>query len=115
MVSAVRLSFGVVVGVSNVEKKRSFLPEHALQLLECRHEGLNISLDCRFMPNLVSVTMISEALGRSVRLRISANALKSVDHRGGLDAFLMKAGDEGLSAKALELKRQIRKKRALAA
>jgi large subunit ribosomal protein L28 len=64
----------------------------------------------RFLPNLCNVTMISDALGRSVRLRVSANALKSVDHRGGLDAFLSKAKDEELAPRALELKRQIRKK-----
>ncbi|MDO8535098.1 MAG: L28 family ribosomal protein, partial [Xanthobacteraceae bacterium] len=51
----------------------------------------------------------SETLGRSVRLRVSANALKSVDHRGGLDAFLRKAKDDSLSSKALEIKRQIAK------
>ena len=66
----------------------------------------------RFLPNLLNVTMISDALGRSVKLRVSANALKTVDHRGGLDAFLMKAKDDDLSVKALELKRQIRKKHA---
>ena len=65
----------------------------------------------RFMPNLVNVTMISDALGRSVRLRISANALKSVDHRGGLDAFLAKARDTELSSRALDLKRQLQKKK----
>jgi large subunit ribosomal protein L28 len=64
----------------------------------------------RFLPNLCSVTMISDTLGRSVRLRVSANALKSVDHRGGLDAFLLKAKGEELSPRALELKRQIEKK-----
>jgi large subunit ribosomal protein L28 len=64
----------------------------------------------RFLPNLCSVTMISDALGRSVRLRVSANAVKSVDHRGGLDAFLLKAKSEELSPRALELKRQIEKK-----
>jgi large subunit ribosomal protein L28 len=47
-----------------------------------------------------------------VKFRVSAHAFKTVDHRGGLDAFLLKAKDEELSAKALELKRQIRKKRA---
>jgi large subunit ribosomal protein L28 len=72
----------------------------------------NIKTKRRFLPNLLNVTMISDALGRSVRLRVSANALKTVDHRGGLDAFLMKARDEELSERALELKRQIRKKRA---
>jgi large subunit ribosomal protein L28 len=65
----------------------------------------------RFLPNLLNVTLISDALGRSVRLRVSANALKSVDHRGGLDAFLVKANDVELSPRALELKRQIVKKR----
>ena len=74
----------------------------------------NIKTKRRFLPNLLNVTMISDALGRSVKLRVSANALKTVDHRGGLDAFLMKAKDDGLSPKALELKRQIRKKRAAA-
>src|SRR5262244_3059591 len=74
----------------------------------------NIKTKRRFLPNLLNVTMISDALGRSVKLRVSANALKTVDHRGGLDAFLLKAKDDDLSAKALELKRQIRKKRAAA-
>ena len=69
----------------------------------------------RFLPNLLNVTMISDALGRSFRLRVSANALKSVDHRGGLDAFLLKAKDAELSARVLDLKRQIVKKRAIAA
>ncbi|MFG1401919.1 50S ribosomal protein L28 [Xanthobacter sp. V0B-10] len=61
----------------------------------------------RFLPNLCNVTLQSETLNRSIRLRISANALKSVDHRGGLDAFLKKASDEELSPRALELKRLI--------
>jgi large subunit ribosomal protein L28 len=72
----------------------------------------NIKTKRRFLPNLLNVTMISDTLGRSVRLRVSAHAFKTVDHRGGLDAFLMKAKDDDLSVKALELKRQIRKKRA---
>jgi len=70
----------------------------------------NIKTKRRFLPNLLNVTLISDALGRSVRLRISAHALKSVDHRGGLDAFLAKAHDTELSPRALELKRQIKKK-----
>jgi large subunit ribosomal protein L28 len=69
----------------------------------------------RFLPNLLNVTLMSDALGRSVRLRISANALKSVDHRGGLDAFLLKAKDAELSPRVLEIKRQVVKKRAAAA
>jgi large subunit ribosomal protein L28 len=68
----------------------------------------------RFLPNLCNVTMMSEALGRSVRLRVSANAVKTVDHRGGLDAFLLKAKADQLSPRALELKRQLQKKRAAA-
>jgi large subunit ribosomal protein L28 len=68
----------------------------------------------RFLPNLCNVTMMSDALGRSVKLRISANALRTVDHRGGLDAFLVKAKADDLSPKALELKRQVEKKRTAA-
>ena len=64
----------------------------------------------RFLPNLCNVTLISDALGRSVRLRISAHALKSVDHRGGLDAFLIKAKDADLAPRVLALKRQLTKK-----
>jgi large subunit ribosomal protein L28 len=69
----------------------------------------------RFLPNLLNVTMMSDALGRSVRMRVSANALKTVDHRGGLDAFLLKAKDDELAPKMLELKRQIRKKQTASA
>jgi large subunit ribosomal protein L28 len=65
----------------------------------------------RFLPNLLNVTLMSDALGRSVRMRVSAHALKTVDHRGGLDAFLAKAKDAELSPTALELKREIVKKR----
>ena len=68
----------------------------------------------RFLPNLVNVTLTSDALSRSVRFRISANALKTVDHRGGLDAFLAKAKDGDLSPKALDIKRQLEKKLAQA-
>ena len=72
----------------------------------------NIKTKRRFLPNLLNVTLISDTLGRSVKMRVSANALRSVDHRGGLDAFLMKAKDGELSPKARELKRAIRKKQA---
>ena len=64
----------------------------------------------RFLPNLVKVTLISEALNQNVRLRISANALRSVEHRGGLDAFLAKADADELSQRARLLKKQIAKK-----
>ena len=63
-----------------------------------------------FSPNLCEVTLMSDALGRKVRLRISAHALKSVEHRGGLDAYLLKARDEELSVRCLRLKRELRKK-----
>jgi large subunit ribosomal protein L28 len=65
----------------------------------------------RFMPNLVNVHLMSEAMGLAYSFRISAIALKSVEHRGGLDAFLAKADNDSLSAKALKLKRQIAKRR----
>jgi large subunit ribosomal protein L28 len=71
----------------------------------------NIKTKRRFLPNLLNVTLISDTLGRSVRLRVSAHALRTVDHRGGLDAFLIKAKDSELSTKALDIKRQIRKTR----
>ncbi len=64
----------------------------------------------KFLPNLCRVTLQSETLQRSVRLRISANALRSVEHRGGLDAFLAKADEAELSQTARVLKREIAKK-----
>ena len=66
----------------------------------------------RFLPNLCNVTLISDTLARSVRLRISAAALRSVEHRGGLDAFLAKAHDDELSINVRALKREIAKKHA---
>ena len=71
----------------------------------------NIKTKRRFLPNLRVVTLASETLGRAFRLRISANALRTVDHRGGLDAFLLKASNEDLAPKALRIKRDIEKKR----
>ena len=69
----------------------------------------NIKTKRRFLPNLCSVTLESEALKKRVRLTISAHALRSVEHRGGLDAYLLKAADEELSLKARRLKRDIAK------
>ena len=63
----------------------------------------------RFLPNLCNVTLESEALKKRVRLTVSAAALRSVEHRGGLDAYLVKASDEELSLKARRLKREIAK------
>ena len=69
----------------------------------------------RFLPNLNDVTLQSETLGRGVKLRISAHALRSVDHRGGLDAFLLKAKDVELSNSALKVKKEIVKAQAASA
>lgn len=69
----------------------------------------------RFLPNLNVVSLMSETTGRSYSLRISAAALRSVDHRGGLDAYLAKAKDAELSERALKIKREISKKIAEAA
>ena len=63
----------------------------------------------RFLPNLQEVTLQSDTLGRSFRFRISSAALRSVDHRGGLDAYLAKAKDDELSANALKVKKEIAK------
>jgi large subunit ribosomal protein L28 len=63
----------------------------------------------RFLPNLCNVTLQSDTLKMRVRFTISANALRSVEHRGGLDAYLLKADDDELSLKARRLKRQIAK------
>lgn len=63
----------------------------------------------KFNPNLCDVTLMSESLKRSIKIRISAHALRSVEHRGGLDAFLLKARNEDLSPKCLKLKRELQK------
>ncbi len=64
-----------------------------------------------FRPNLCQVTLISDALKRGVRLRVCAHALKTVEHRGGLDAFLLKAKADELSDRCLKLKREVQKSR----
>jgi large subunit ribosomal protein L28 len=68
----------------------------------------------RFLPNLNEITLISETLGKSFQLRITAAALRTVDHRGGLDAYLLKAKDAELSADALAIKKDILKAQAAA-
>ena len=68
----------------------------------------------RFLPNLNDVTLASETLGRSFKFRISAAALRTIDHRGGLDAFLAKAKDTELSSGALKVKKDIAKAQAAA-
>jgi large subunit ribosomal protein L28 len=66
----------------------------------------------RFLPNLNQVTLQSETLGRGFSFRAAASAIRTVDHRGGLDAFLLKAKDSELSASALKVKRDIQKAQA---
>ena len=68
----------------------------------------------RFLPNLCNVTLTSEVLERSVHMRIAAASLRSVEHRGGLDAFLIKASVEQLSPAMRVIKREIAKKTAAA-
>ena len=69
----------------------------------------------RFLPNLVNVTLLSDALNQRVRLRVAASALRTVEHRGGLDAFLMKAKEADLSPKAKLIRRQVKQKQTEAA
>jgi len=68
----------------------------------------------RFLPNLTETALMSESLGRTFRLRVSSAALRTVDHRGGLDAYLMKAKDVELSSNALKIKKEIVKAQAAA-
>ena len=66
----------------------------------------------RFLPNLQDVSLMSDVLGRSFKLRISNAALRTVDHRGGLDAFFAKSKDAELSPAALKIKKDIVKAQA---
>ena len=96
------------------------VPEEAIMSRVCQvtgkrpMAGFNVShannrTKRRFLPNLNTVSLVSDALGRTVRLRISAAALRSVEHRGGLDAFLLKAKDAELSPTALQVKKDVLK------
>ena len=69
----------------------------------------------RFLPNLVNVTLISDTLSQRVRFRLAASTLRSIDHQGGLDSFLIGADPDKLSLKARRLRKLIRDKRADAA
>lgn len=70
----------------------------------------NIKTKREFKPNLVDVTLTSDALGRAFKLRITAAALRTVDHRGGLDAYLLKASADELSVRAGKIRRDLKKK-----
>lgn len=61
----------------------------------------------KFRPNLSEVSLISDKLDRTVKLKISKHALRSIDHNGGLDAFIIKQNDDNLSDRARRLKREI--------
>ena len=74
----------------------------------------NIKTKRRFLPALSPATLQSDALGQSFRLRISNAALRTLDFRGGLDVFLIKARDENLSPRALKIKKQVKAKLAAA-
>ena len=65
-----------------------------------------------FLPNLQNVTLMSEALDRSFKLRISTHGLRSVEHVGGLDNWLIKTADTKLSTNAQKIKRELAKKQA---
>lgn len=69
----------------------------------------------RFLPNLCNVSLMSESLGETFKLRVSAHALRSVEHRGGLDAYLLKASDDQLSDAARKIKVSVKRKQAEAA
>ena len=66
----------------------------------------------RYLPNLQNVSLLSESLGESVRLRVSASAIRTVEHRGGLDAFLLDAKDADLSISMRRLKKRIKQAQA---
>ena len=72
----------------------------------------NIKTKRRFLPSLRETALQSEALGQTFRLRVTNAALRTLDFRGGLDAFLLKAADEDLSPRALRIKRQLKAKSA---
>ncbi len=62
-----------------------------------------------FLPNLQNVTLLSEKLDRSFKFRVSTQGLRSVEHNGGLDNWLMKTSDDKLSSNALKVKRELKK------
>lgn len=68
-----------------------------------------------FLPNLQNVTLLSDALGRGVKLRVSTHGLRTVEHNGGLDNWLLKARTEQLSDSARKVKKEVEKKLAATA
>ena len=74
----------------------------------------NVKTKRRFLPALSPASLHSDALGQTYKLRISNAALRTVDYKGGLDAFLIGAHDEKLSTRALKIKKQVKAKQAAA-
>jgi large subunit ribosomal protein L28 len=70
----------------------------------------NIKTKRRYLPNLQDVTLASDVLGRAFRLRITAAALRSVDHNGGLDGFIVKADEAKMSDRARKIRKDVRAK-----
>lgn len=70
----------------------------------------NHKTNVRFVPNLQKISLVSDALGTSITLRITAATLRSIEHNGGLDGYLISHADSKLTPEAAKLKRQIKKK-----
>ncbi|MBI1251431.1 MAG: 50S ribosomal protein L28 [Alphaproteobacteria bacterium] len=70
----------------------------------------NIKTKREFAPNLVDVTLHSDALGQGFKLRVTAAALRTVDHVGGFDAFLLKTSEDVMSSRAAKIRRDLKKK-----
>lgn len=68
----------------------------------------------RFLPNLQETSLLSDVLGRLVRIRLSARAIRTIEHKGGIDAFLLGTADAKLPEEALALKRKVKKAAAAA-
>ena len=63
----------------------------------------------RFLPNLQRTSLYSDALGQMVRLRLTTRAIRTIEHNGGLDAFLLSTADAKLGDEARRLKRRVQK------
>ena len=63
----------------------------------------------RFLPNLQETSVLSDALGEQVRLKVSTRGLRTIEHNGGLDAFLLSVSDRGLTEDARRIKRRVEK------
>ena len=74
----------------------------------------NVKTKRRFLPALATTSLQSEALGQSFRLRVTNAALRTLDFKGGLDAYLVRAKDEVLSDRARKIKKQVKAKLAAA-